>query len=100
VSTETTNARALAAMLREAAIRLGSAELTRSELLAIVAELERLADLEAAIVGDEACQCSPGDECSCAYDCECRERFVHRFFEDAGTMNCGPRGLTLFGGAI
>jgi hypothetical protein len=50
VSTETTNARALAAMLRERQSYLGHAAVivhfTVAERDAIAAELERLADLE------------------------------------------------------
>jgi hypothetical protein len=68
VSTGTTNARALAAMLRRKSVyrkspgyQIGIIELDCEDRDAIVAELERLADLE-----DGPCQC-------CGKACKCKE---------------------------
>lgn len=47
---------------------------------------------------DEPCPCSPGDECLCDPDCECRAKWQHYWYEDVGTMNVGdeypPPGTT------
>jgi hypothetical protein len=35
----------------------------------------------------EQCDCSPGDTCTCAEDCDCRERDAHIWKYDVGWRN-------------
>lgn len=69
-------------------------ERLKQEHAALNAGLERaLAFLSAARKGPPddlelaQCRCSAGDQCSCAYDCDCRERYEHVFEADV-TYGC------------
>lgn len=54
---------------------------------------EKIAKLTAKLnsIPSTACPCSPGDECSCAYDCDCRERFEHVWHDDGAAQDDGYR---------
>lgn len=49
--------------------------------------------LEEAVKRVILCKCSPGDDCVCPYDCNCRDRFAHHFEEDQGWRNEGLKNV-------
>jgi len=55
-------------------------------------ELERYIAAQEAISSAPPCECSPGDLCTCAYDCDCMERYAHEYIEGRGRRNEGPAG--------
>ena len=53
----------------------------------IAAEIDRLLAVRAWAETPSPCACSPGDICTCSFDCACRERDTHEFVTDSGWMN-------------